>query len=104
MVQQHPWFKLMAWFLATFFFFMASSLIISLLKPGPSEIDVMRFMGGMMNAMENSIMGVSMGVENNTNLQQILGISYFMIAPTIAISIIAGLAIRFICRSGRNVR
>ena len=103
MLLQKPWFKVMVWFLASFFFFIASGVIISMFRPGPSEMDVMKFMSGMMSAMENSIMGVTMGVENNSSIGRILFYSYFMLAPTLAVSIIAGFAIRFMRRSGKNV-
>lgn len=49
------------WSLATIFFFAAAVLVISTLKPGPTETQVMRFMSGMMSAMQNSMMGASMG-------------------------------------------
>lgn len=48
------------WGLASFFFFAATVLVISTLKPGPTETQVMRFMSGMMSAMHNSMMGASM--------------------------------------------
>lgn len=101
---QKPWFKLFVWFMATFFFFMASGVAISLLSPGPSETDVMRFMSGMMGAMESSIMGVSMAVENNNSINKILAISYFILPPTIIISIVIGFSIRFLRGSGKIVQ
>ena len=100
---QKLWFKILTWFLATFFFFMASGVIISMFRPGPTEMDVMKFMSAMMGAMENSIMGVTMGVENNSSIGKILALSYFMLTPTLAVSIIAGFTIRFMRRSGKNV-
>ena len=48
------------WSLATAFFFAATALVISVLKPGPTESQVMSFMAGMMSAMPNSMMGASM--------------------------------------------
>lgn len=91
---QKPWFKIFVWFMATFFFFLASGVIISIFKPGPSENEVMRFMSGMMIAMDNSIMGIAMGVEGNSTLRNIISYSYFMLVPIIAISIIIGFIIR----------
>lgn len=59
------------WSISTFFFFAASVLVISILKPGPTEIQVMRFMSGMMSAMHGSLMGASMdGAETYANLLQ----------------------------------
>lgn len=91
---QKPWFKIFVWFMATFFFFLASGVIISIFKPGPSENEVMRFMSGMMSAMDNSIMGIAMGVEGDSTLRNIISYSYFMLVPIIAISIIIGFIIR----------
>lgn len=48
------------WSISTFFFFVAASIVISTLKPGPTETQVMNFMQGMMAAMHNSLMGASM--------------------------------------------
>jgi hypothetical protein len=100
---QKPWFKLIVWFLATFFFFLTSGVIISILRPAPSEMDVMKFMSGMMGAMHSSIMGVTMDVINNRTIGGILAFSYFMLTPIIAVSIVIGFAIRFLRGSGKNV-
>jgi TctA family transporter len=100
---QKPWFKIFVWFMATFFFFLASVVIISMFRPGPSETDVMRFMSGMMAAMENSIMGIAMSVESNRTFSRILTFSYFMLTPIIAISIVIGFVIRFMQRRGKDV-
>jgi hypothetical protein len=101
---QKPWFKLFVWFLATFFFFLASGVVISMFRPGPSETDVMRFMSGMMGAMSNSIMGIAMGVEHNSVLSRILALSYFMLVPIVAISIVIGFTIRLMRGRGKDVR
>jgi hypothetical protein len=100
---QKPWFKIFVWFMATFFFFLASAVIISMFRPGPSETDVMKFMSGMMGAMENSIMGVAMSIESNSTFSRILAFSYFMLTPIIVISVIAGFIIRFMQRRGKDV-
>lgn len=100
---QNTWFKVFFWFMATFFFFLASGVIISMFSPGPSETDVMRFMSGMMAAMENSIMGVAMSIEGNGTFNRILSFSYFMLTPIIAISIVIGFVIRFMHRRGKDV-
>lgn len=91
---QKPWFKIFVWFLATFFFFLASATIISLLKPGPSESEVMNYMSGMMGAMENSIMGIMMGIEGNKTLQTILTWTLGTLPAAVILSIIAGLILR----------
>jgi uncharacterized membrane protein SpoIIM required for sporulation len=103
-MMQKPWFKLFIWFLATFFFFLASGVIISLLKPGPSESEVMKFMMGMMSAMDRSMMGVAMSLENDGALRSIIAFSSSMAAPIILICIIAGFVIRFTQRRDEDVR
>lgn len=91
---QKPWFKLFVWFLASFFFFLAAATIISLLKPGPSEMDVMNYMSGMMGAMENSVMGVMMGIEGNSLLRTVMIWSLSTFPLAVVISVIAGFLLR----------
>jgi hypothetical protein len=91
---QKPWFKIFVWFLATLFFFLASATSISLLKPGPSESEVMNYMAGMMGAMENSIMGVMMGIESDSTLKTILIWTITTLPLGIIFSIIIGFIIR----------
>lgn len=100
---QKPWFKLFVWFISTFFFFVASGVVIALSKPGASEMEAMKYMSGMMGAMETSIMGAVMEVEENSQIGKILAYSYFLLGPALAISIVAGFAIRLICRGGKSV-
>ncbi|HVI42657.1 MAG TPA: hypothetical protein VM577_18555 [Anaerovoracaceae bacterium] len=100
---QKPGFKLFIWFMATFFFFLTSGVIISMLKPGPSEMEVMRFMEGMMSAMDRSTMGVAMGIEDNALLRFIITTSTFMFIPGILVSVGLGFLIRFLKRRGPNV-
>lgn len=81
--------KIVYWSLATVFFFAAMVLVISTLKPGPTETQVMRFMSGMMSAMANSMMGASM--ENSEMYMSLLawsaGASMIMIILGIVIGI-----------------
>ncbi len=91
---QKPWFKLFVWFLASFFFFLAAATVISLLKPGPSEMDVMNYMSGMMGAMENSVMGVMMGIEGNSLLRTVMIWSLSTFPLAVVISVIAGFLLR----------
>lgn len=100
---QKPWFKIFVWFMATFFFYLASVVVISMFRPGPSEVDVMKFMSGMMGAMENSIMGIAMSIESNGTFSRILAFSYFMLAPIIGISIVVGFIIRLMHRRSKDV-
>lgn len=102
-MMQKPWFKIFIWFLATFFFFLAAGVIISLFRPGPSERDVMRFMSGMMSAMDRSIMGVAMGIEGDGRLQSVIAFSAAIVLPVIFASIVAGFVIRLLKRRDKNV-
>ncbi len=101
---QKPWFKVFVWFLASFFFFLASATMISLLKPGPSDNEVMRYMSGMMGAMETSIMGVMMNIESNRTLQIILTFTMITFPFLVLLSIIAGLVLRMRNSEDKNVR
>ena len=89
-----PWFKVFIWFLSTFFFFLAAGVVISVFRPGPSESDVMKFMMGMMSAMDNSMMGVAMSIENNSTLKEIITLANAIAVPVIIVSVIAGVLIR----------
>lgn len=91
---QKPWFKIFVWFLSTFFFFLASATIISLLKPGPIESEVMNYMAGMMGAMENGVMGVMMGIESNHTLKTILLWSIATFPLGVVLSIFIGFILR----------
>ncbi len=93
-MMQKPWFKMFIWIMASSFFFFASSAVISLFSPGPSEEQVMKFIAGMMNAMENSTMGLSMTIENNSELKQLIGLSSIIIIPIVAIAAFLGIYIR----------
>lgn len=91
---QKPWFKVFMWFMATFFFFLAAGILISMLKPGPSETDVMRYMEGMMGAMDKSIMGTMMSIESNLTLKNVLVLSFAAFPLIIVISVIIGIFLR----------
>lgn len=100
---QKPWFKVFVWFLTIFFFFLASGVIISILKPGPTEGEVMQFMMGMMSAMENSMMGISMSLEQHSELAYLIALSSSISLPVIAICIVFGLIIRLRKQVDKNV-
>jgi hypothetical protein len=100
---QKPWFKIFIWFLVTFFFFLTSAVVISLLKPGPSESEVMSYMSAMMAAMENSIMGVMMGNEGSSILQTILKWTIGLFPFATILSVIIGLILRKRSGEDRNV-
>lgn len=102
-MMQKPWFKIFIWFLATFFFFLISGVIISMLSPGPSESDVMRFVSGMMTAQDRSLMGVAMNIENSGNLRAVINLSSSILLPVIVISILTGFGIRLFQRRKSDV-
>lgn len=71
-MMQKPWFKLFIWFISSAFFLLASGIAISELRPALGEQEAMAYMTGMMGAMENSLMGLSMSLEGNGPLQQVV--------------------------------
>ncbi len=91
---QKPWMKGLVWLMATFFFFLASGVLISILKPGPTESEVMRFMESMMSAMDTSVMGLAMGIKHDAALQRVITISVLLTAPMVLLSIPVGVALR----------
>lgn len=101
-MMQKPWFKAFIWFISTFFFFLASMVLISELKPGPTDAEVMRFMEGMMSAMERSLMGVAMGIEGESALKTIIVNSSFMLVPITLLSIAGGVVLRILRRGDKN--
>lgn len=100
---QKPWFKVFIWFMATFFFFLASGVVISIFRPGPSETEVMQFMMSMMQAMDRSMMGVIMNMEQSTQMQSIMSFVTLITLPIIILSIIAGVIVRISQRRGGHV-
>lgn len=91
---QSPWYKVFVWFISTSFFFIASVTLIAIFSPPPSEQQVMQFMIGMMGAMHNSLMGLSMNIEGDRFLNFILELSAFLITPLVILSILSGLFVR----------
>ncbi|HEY9059555.1 MAG TPA: hypothetical protein VIO64_03480 [Pseudobacteroides sp.] len=102
-MMQKKWLKIFIWFITSFFFFLASGVVISIFRPGPTEAEVMRFMMGMMSAMDNSMMGVAMNLENHGPLKNILIMSSSLILPVIVLSIIIGILVRNLKRGDKNV-
>ncbi len=100
---QKPWFKIFVWFMATFFFFLASTVIVSIFRPGPSETEVMQFMMSMMQAMDRSMMGVIMNMEQSAEMQSIMSFVTLITLPVILICIIAGVIIRISQRRDGHV-
>lgn len=103
-MMQKPWFKGFIWFMATFFFFLASGVIISIFRPGPTENEVMRFMMGMMSAMSSSLMGIAMGIESDSSLRSIIAFSTSAAVPIFLLSAVLGFGIRASQRRDKHVR
>jgi hypothetical protein len=78
-------------------------VVISIFRPGPTEAEVMKFMMGMMSAMDNSMMGVAMNLENHGPLKNILILSSLLTLPIIVLSIIIGLLVKSLKRGDKNV-
>ncbi|MFZ5353713.1 MAG: hypothetical protein ACOZCL_13465 [Bacillota bacterium] len=97
---QKPWFKVFVWFLTTFFFFLTSGVIISILKPGPFESEVMQFNMGMMSAMDNSMMGVVMNLENSKILYRLISMTSIAAIPLLAAGVAGGILIRMKNKGG----
>lgn len=89
-MMQKKWFKLFIWIASSALFFLASSILISLNSPAPSEQQTMLYMSGMMKAMESSLMGLSMTIEKDTELRNIISNITSMTTALIIISIAAG--------------
>lgn len=93
-MMQKPWFKLFIWLITTSFFFLASAIIISSLIPAPNESKSMLYMSGMMNAMQNSLMGLSMSLEGDVYLTTIVKRVSDLTIPLILYSIAAALLVK----------
>lgn len=88
---QKPLFKFFIWVASTSFFFFASAIVISYFSPAPTEQQVMKFMSGMMAAMHNSLMGLSMTLEHDTELKSLINIAAAVTVPLILLAILFGL-------------
>ncbi|HYE84483.1 MAG TPA: hypothetical protein VEG39_20260 [Clostridia bacterium] len=93
-MMQRPWFKVFIWFAGTVFFFMASAALISYFGPVPTEAQVMAYMAGMMAAMENSLMGLSMSLEGDSQLKGLIAQIASVTVPLIFVGIGFGVLVR----------
>jgi hypothetical protein len=91
---QKAWFKTFIWFVSTAMFFLISSIIISEFSPEPSEQEVMAYMAGMMQAMETSLMGLSMTIEQDVELKRFILNATSITFPLVFIGIAGGIFIR----------
>ncbi len=97
-----PWFKIFIWFISTVFFLSASFCLIAELGPNVSEQQSMAYMSGMMNAMHNSLMGLSMSIENDSYLKKLISEVSAITLPLIFIGFAAGMLTRVFKRSRNN--
>lgn len=93
-MMQKPWFKAFIWFVTTAFFFFAAAILISALGPEPSEQQVMKFMAGMMGSMQKSMMGLSMSLEQDSELKTFIGMASSITVPLILLGVLFGLLVR----------
>lgn len=71
-MMQKKWFRLFIWFVSTAMFFAASCIIIATYSADPTEQQIMAYMSGMMKAMEISLIGLSMTIESDTELKNVI--------------------------------
>ncbi|MCX7921779.1 MAG: hypothetical protein N3B21_07185 [Clostridia bacterium] len=93
-MMQKRWFKVFIWFASTSFFFLVAAILISELGPEPSEQQAMQFMMGMMDAMHNSMMGLSMSLEHDAGLKSLIGTASYILVPLIVLAVLFGLLVR----------
>lgn len=98
-MMQKPWFKAFIWFMASTFFFMASGVLISHFSLGPTETQVMQYMSGMMAAM-GSLMGLSMTLEADGSLRQIIALAASLTVPMLFLGVLFGIYVR--CFRGKE--
>jgi hypothetical protein len=79
------WYKVLAWIMATFYFFILMGVNVSMFSPGPSEAQAMKWMSGMMQAMHTSLIGWTM--ENHELLNQLL-------LPSILTGLVLGIILK----------
>ncbi|HYH02144.1 MAG TPA: hypothetical protein VEC37_03510 [Bacillota bacterium] len=99
-MMQKPYFKVIIWILSSAFFFMAAAVLISGLGPGPTMNQSMQFMTGMMQAMHQSLMGLSMTLEHDFILKSYISLITQLTIPLLIIGIVLGLLFRL--RGGQN--
>lgn len=90
----NPYIRLCIWILATGFFFMASFVLIVEFGPPPTETEAMRFMQGMMRAMMQSLMGLSMSLEHDPLLKSLVALSAGITVPLVSIGLLFGLLLK----------
>lgn len=93
-MMQKPWFKLFIWIVSSAFFFLASVILIAAFNPPPSENQIMKFMMGMMGAMENSMMGLSMTISEDSTLKPLILSASSVTIPLIITGVLAAVFIR----------
>lgn len=93
-MMKKPVFKLFIWFIASSIFFLASAILISSLNPNPSSTQVMKYMSGMMAAMDNSLMGLSMSIEEDYSLKTLISAASSVTYPLIILGFLGAVFIR----------
>lgn len=93
-MMQKKWFKVFIYFISSALFFAASGILISTYSPSPSEQQTMAYMSGMMKAMMNSLMGLSMSIESDAELRKIIYSASSVTTVLVIVAVIAGDYIR----------
>ena len=86
-VMTQTWFKAFVWFISTAYFFCLAAMIIGIASPSPSGQAVKKFMAGMMQAMDQSLMGVA-AMETGGSAGEML--SGYLLVQLLIIAIIFG--------------
>jgi hypothetical protein len=86
------WYKVLAWIMATFYFFILMGVNVSMFSPGPSEAQAMKWMSGMMQAMHTSLIGWTM--ENHELLNQLLLSTGSLVLPSILTGLVLGIILK----------
>lgn len=89
---QKTWYKFIAWFMATFYFFIMLGVVISIFGPNPNEEKTMKWMAGMMQAMHSSLMGWSM--DNYLVSYQLLIKTSTLVIPAIFTGAVIGIILK----------
>lgn len=84
-----PWFKLIIWFITSAYFYCISAMLISIGGPQPTASQVERFMGGMMNAMKNSLMGLA-GMEGGVMPGETVSLSAILFVLLLSLAFVLG--------------
>ena len=93
-MMQKRWFKIFIWFTSSALFFMMAVILISYYSPAPTQDQSMKYMMGMMDSMENAMMGLSMSLESNNSIIAMIVTSASITIPLTVIGIVFAVILR----------